>query len=303
MGTSPRIKIDATRAAAERGHIIELSRCDDQVCAKIPNIGQAVVDGCTTMVLLYGQCAGIVSPLTADVSDGDKALTGNLAFCDNSGDAVLVPDHNFVLSRGYETVRVLAVADDNAWTDRSNLLMWRGWVTGRAAIAAPEMDWRDQNILPRTRMCLRLKDVPQTDAKLTGPVDPAVSEFLTRYELMGMYVANLSWFGMKFALDIDGNTNAWSGLFTKLLMGCCVIKVTSAEGYRQWYYGALEPWVHFVPVRSDMTDLVEKIEWCRAHLSEAESIARAGRVLALELTFESQVRRAVRDITAIASTR
>ena len=40
--------------------------------------------------------------------------------------------------------------------------------------------------------------------------------------------------------------------FTRLLMGCCVIKVASPFGYRQWYYGDLVPWRHYVPVAADM---------------------------------------------------
>lgn len=64
--------------------------------------------------------------------------------------------------------------------------------------------------------------------------------------------------GRRFALDVDGNTNAWANLFQRLLLGCCVIKVASPFGYRQWYYDDLVPWVHYVPVRADMADLVDR---------------------------------------------
>ena len=78
--------------------------------------------------------------------------------------------------------------------------------------------------------------------------------------ILAGYVDQMTWLVRKFALDIDGNTNAWSNLFTRLLAGCCVIKIASPLGFRQWYYDELKPWQHFVPVRADLSDLREKIE-------------------------------------------
>lgn len=31
----------------------------------------------------------------------------------------------------------------------------------------------------------------------------------------------------------------------------------------EWYYDILKPWVHYVPVKRDLSDLVEKIEWLK----------------------------------------
>ena len=104
--------------------------------------------------------------------------------------------------------------------------------------------------------------------------------------------------GRRFALDVDGNTNAWANLFQRLLLGCCVIKVASAGGFRQWYYDDLVAWRHYVPVKADMTDLREKIEWCRENLDQCEAIAAEGQKLALAMTFEREVARGVATINA-----
>ena len=38
-----------------------------------------------------------------------------------------------------------------------------------------------------------------------------------------------------------------------------------------------------VPVRSDLSDLLEQLQWCQQHPDQCASIAAAGRKLALEV--------------------
>ena len=87
-------------------------------------------------------------------------------------------------------------------------------------------------------------------------------------------------------------------MLVRMHLGCCVIKVDSQEGYRQWYYDRIRPWEHFVPVKSDMSDLIEKIEWARSHDAEAQAIAANGRAFARSMTFESETDHAIAAICA-----
>lgn len=52
---------------------------------------------------------------------------------------------------------------------------------------------------------------------------------------------------------------------------------------RQFFFGDLRPWVHYVPVSRERleSDLAEKVRWARANDAEAERIARRGRDFAL----------------------
>jgi hypothetical protein len=93
---------------------------------------------------------------------------------------------------------------------------------------------------------------------------------------------------LKFAIDIDGNSNAWSNLFTRLVMGCCILKVASPSSYRQWYYSDLQPWTHYVPVKADLSDIVGQIAWCRSNLDECERIAARGQEFAMARTCETE---------------
>jgi hypothetical protein len=59
-------------------------------------------------------------------------------------------------------------------------------------------------------------------------------------------------------LDIDGN--AWSSRFGKLLCtNSIVVKVE--PDFVDYFYNYLEPWKHYIPVRHDLSDLMDKVEW------------------------------------------
>jgi hypothetical protein len=160
-------------------------------------------------------------------------------------------------------------------------------------------------LIPRVGMCLKLKGVTGADAAIVSVVQSAdAARDRARLAAAGVMAGKVSrdaWAGYRYAIDIDGNTNAWRNLFTRLLMGNCVIKVASAGGYRQWYYERLVPFVHFVPVRADLSDLVETVEWCRSRPATCYEIARAGRSLALAMTFESETRAATERIRALVA--
>jgi hypothetical protein len=57
-------------------------------------------------------------------------------------------------------------------------------------------------------------------------------------------------------------------------MGCCVLIVESAEKWKMWFSDMLEPYVHYVPVRSDLSDLIDQIKWCQKNDGKCKAIAR-----------------------------
>src|SRR5215469_1921613 len=86
---------------------------------------------------------------------------------------------------------------------------------------------------------------------------------------------------VKYNIDVDGHTNAWGALFTKLLSGSPVLKVASRAGYTQLYYERLKPWVNYVPGAPDLSDMGEKINWLKQRDDIAARIGALGRELAL----------------------
>lgn len=74
----------------------------------------------------------------------------------------------------------------------------------------------------------------------------------------------------KYILHLDGHVAAFR-LSTELAMGSVVLK--QASQYHVWFEAWLKPWVHFVPLQSDLADLQDKLQWCAAHDDKCKTIA------------------------------
>ncbi|KAJ6449340.1 glycosyl transferase family 90-domain-containing protein [Mycena sanguinolenta] len=88
----------------------------------------------------------------------------------------------------------------------------------------------------------------------------------------------------KYALDVDGNT--FSGRFLGLLKsGSLVFKSTAFEEYfSQW----LRPYEHYIPVKLDLSDLVDRVKWATEHDEEARQIQQRGMFFAREVLTNEQ---------------
>jgi len=230
---------------------------------------------------------------------GDRNASDQIAFSSNSSASLLIPDPDYFNNKGYQHFRD-AIPSQRPWHEREDMIVWRGSTTGTGRVPDDPGDYLAADVLPRLRLCAVFKPVANADVKIyqcPQKRDPArLERELRQAGLFGEFQQPHDWLHRKFAIDIDGNSNAWSNLFTRLLMGCCVIKVSSPKKFRQWYYDRLEPWKNFVPVRSDLVDLIEKIEWCRAHEEECARIASAGQELARAMTVDAEMQDAVRRI-------
>jgi hypothetical protein len=71
--------------------------------------------------------------------------------------------------------------------------------------------------------------------------------------------------------------------------------------FREWYWAELEPMQNFIPVKRDLSDLVEKLEWAREHEQQAAAIGRAGQALALSmLTRDAAILQLARTLERVA---
>jgi hypothetical protein len=97
----------------------------------------------------------------------------------------------------------------------------------------------------------------------------------------------------RYLVDIDGNANSWH-LMKKLRLGSCVLKVDS--DWKQWFDDRLTAWRHYVPVKEDLSDFAEKLQWCRQNLDEAEGIANEGRNFAIRMSFDKEMADAAKKV-------
>ena len=63
-----------------------------------------------------------------------------------------------------------------------------------------------------------------------------------------------------------------------MISGSVPIKVDSSK--IEYFYGNLEPWVNYVPVKADYSDLLENIRWLQANDEKAKKISENAQLFA-----------------------
>lgn len=81
----------------------------------------------------------------------------------------------------------------------------------------------------------------------------------------------------KYILDIDGNSSTWDATAWKLNSGSVLFKTDGA--WRQWFYDEFRPWIHYVPIKDDFSDIDDKFTWCETHQDECRAMIRACKAL------------------------
>jgi hypothetical protein len=75
----------------------------------------------------------------------------------------------------------------------------------------------------------------------------------------------------KYIINVDGHVSAFR-LGLELEYGWCILLVDSK--YKMWFSQFLEPFVHYIPVKSDLSDLIEQIKWCKQNDNKCKIIAQ-----------------------------
>ncbi len=248
-------------------------------------------------VYWFACCGPEVKDAVFDCSDGDWASAARFANSTFRDDVVPLPDAHFFANRGYRQIDEMAPDAAADWFGRSDQIVWRGAPTGRGYFNVDAGLKDHPATVQRVRMAQLTKGTEIDFRFVEMPGHPHWNAAIKAGGMIADRQPQESWAGRKFAIDIDGFSNAWSNLMVRLKLGCCVFKVQSDFGFRQWYYDRLKPFEHYIPVRSDLSDLFEKVDWARSNPGEACEIAKAGQSLARGLTFESETKESVRLIT------
>lgn len=74
----------------------------------------------------------------------------------------------------------------------------------------------------------------------------------------------------KYLINVDGHVSAFR-LSLEMCMGCCILLADSK--YKLWFRDMMKPMVHYVPVKEDLSNLIDMIKWCRNNDKKCEKIA------------------------------
>ncbi|XKL61009.1 hypothetical protein PGB90_008066 [Kerria lacca] len=159
---------------------------------------------------------------------------------------------------GRVTLDMLSVQGniDRTWKEKISKLFWRG---------------RDSN-----RERLKLIKIGKENEHL---INASLTNFFFFKDLINEYgpqqdrISFFKFFDFKYQMNVDGTVAAYR-LPYLLISDSLLFKQDSP--YYEHFYSNLKKWEHFIPVKRDLSDLIEKIEWAIANDEKAHSIALQG---------------------------
>lgn len=199
----------------------------------------------------------------------------------DSNKIVLLPDFE-ALSES--SSRLLGEVEEGIkkfpWPEKSSLGYWRGVTTGGSSTITSQEDFLS---LPRTRaVVISIQQPTLIDARFTQLVQCSNEELQKKFSeyFVGKMTRIKDHLKYKYQLLIDGNTCAYSRAYWQLFSNCVILKQISPN--IQWYYSLLSPYVHYIPLQNDLSDLAEKIQWAKNHDEDVRRIIENAQTLARE---------------------
>ncbi len=211
---------------------------------------------------------------------------------------VLIPDGSS-LEQANNLINEMRVTSEKLhWGIKSNTAFWRGDPTDLQfyvpleyhATYPKEFIQRVYSCRARYRICELSKKYPHLInagyANFGGPFINGLQELIQ--PMIRGWVAPNEHLYSKYLPCLDGWACTYPGYLWRLASNSVVLKQETE--HMQWFYHALKPYVHYIPIRKDLSDLLEKMEWAQAHDPECKIISQNASTFARgNLTNEHQL--------------
>lgn len=196
--------------------------------------------------------------------------------------ALLLPDAFLLEQNRWPNVfnKIQKASAIYKWEKKIPKIFWRGLTSGGDIENGfiYKLDHYDK--LPRLSLVMMSKSFPKLiDAKFTR-----ISQFSDEDSSKGLknvlstlfpegpkWVVEEDHLAYKYLIAIDGNTCAWLRVPWILLSNSVLLKQESQK--IEMFYAGLKPYVHYVPVSEDISDVFEKLRWLQHHDDEARIIS------------------------------
>jgi hypothetical protein len=155
------------------------------------------------------------------------------------------------------------------WQERRDMLIWRG------SGAQGDITSENMHTKSRVKLCQLSMEYPSMiDAGFTFCIPFCIEQYRKEY------LPFETIFSYKYQIWPDGNAASYSKSGWRFYSGSTVIKPDSNN--IQWYYSDLKPWIHYVPVKENLEDLIDTLCLLKENESLAQQIAINGQQFARE---------------------
>ncbi|KAJ7583090.1 glycosyl transferase family 90-domain-containing protein [Mycena floridula] len=188
---------------------------------------------------------------------------------------ILVPSEYYYQTSFWS--KKYAYSNNLTWENKIPKLYWRGTATGGRIT-----DTTKYHQFPRFRLAaLARNHTDIMDIVLTGVreehcYDCDIAAISKEYGMKDHNEPPEDIYKYKYAFDIDGNSFSGRSL---------VFKTTSFTEFFDFW---LQPYIHYIPILPDLSDLVEKVEWAIENDAAAREIQESGRLFAAEILTDAQ---------------
>jgi hypothetical protein len=154
------------------------------------------------------------------------------------------------------------------WSKKKDVAVFRGSSTGCG---------NDANTNQRLKLALmRSEDLDVGITQYTSHLKYKSVSDIAKAEKVSPVVPKLSWneqSHFKYIIHVDGNVVAYR-LLKSMLTKSVILRVKS--DFIHWCDDKLQAGKHYIEIQEDLSDLKEKVEWCKNHDSECKKIAKNG---------------------------
>lgn len=168
---------------------------------------------------------------------------------------ILIPDWRSLSDWWHDDIRKLLEGKNfhggkKPWEEKIAAAFWRGDLTERKY---------------RTKIARLSLAFPQI---LNAGINNGLPNSDPLYKPRASYEAHLQY---KYLPVINGVMCSYPGYQWRLLSDALVLKQNSEQ--IQWFYKAIHPYKHYIPVKEDLSDLITQITWAQNHDEMCQEIA------------------------------
>lgn len=179
-------------------------------------------------------------------------------------------------------------SQEHPWNEKADQAFWRGVNSGFLPGSLAFMNVDNFLKYPRCQLVtLSLNHPDHVDAGFNSlpHTSQELNALLVSLGYCREFVSIEDALRFKYQIWVDGYTCPFERAYWELFSNSLIFKHDSRD--MQWYHAQLRPYVHFVPVAADFSDLLQKIDWAKRHDDVAMQITQnANRFAETHLLYE-----------------